>query len=298
MTTMEALNVSEEVKSAKKARTAATGALTRVANQLKKDLVLDVEGKYDFLKMDKFSIEEDAKKLQLKVETLENVNEAYVNAGLSVLSQNKVGDEIVAEFEDEAAIYRAETRKEATSILNLYKFEYTTALDRYLKNIEEEGKQEPKAPTLSQTEINKVKKKAETDKKRQLNRWSLIKTEWVCLIEQAEKQIEDTVTITAEVLLSTPVLIDTDIKIKALKEHWNTMQEFLETLWDVLDGAEVDQKEAERLIDFDSNREVKRLHYVVAEFESLSVVIESRKLQQLKLVRLMNLLRLMQIRLR
>ena len=35
---------------------------------------------------------------------------------------------------------------------------------RYLKNIEEEGKQEPKAPTLSQTEINKVKKKAETDK--------------------------------------------------------------------------------------------------------------------------------------
>ena len=164
MTTMEALNVSEEVKSAKKARTAAKGALTRVANQLKKDLVLDVEGKYDFLKMDKFSIEEDAKKLQLKLETQENVNEAYVNAGLSVLSQNKVGDEIVAEFEDEAAIYWAEARKEATSVLNLYKFEYTTALDRYLKNIEEEGKQEPKAPTLSQTEINKVKKKAETDK--------------------------------------------------------------------------------------------------------------------------------------
>ena len=34
--------------------------------------------------------------LQLKLETLENVNEAYVNAGLRVLSQNKVGDEIVA----------------------------------------------------------------------------------------------------------------------------------------------------------------------------------------------------------
>ena len=144
MTTMEALNVSEEVKSAKKARTAAKGALTRVANQLKKDLVLDVEGKYDFLKMDKFSIEEDAKKLQLKVETLENVNEAYVNAGLSVLSQNKVGDEIVAEFEDEAAIYWAEARKEATSVLNLYKFEYTTALDRYLKNIEEGVNKSPK----------------------------------------------------------------------------------------------------------------------------------------------------------
>ena len=37
-------------------------------------------------------------------------------------------------------------------------------------------------------------------------------------------------------LLSTPVLIDTDIKIKALKEHWNTMKEFLETLRDVPGG--------------------------------------------------------------
>ena len=61
MCTMETLKELETVKAAKKARTAAKSALTRVANQLKVSLVLkDEETKYDFAKLDKFSIKVDA----------------------------------------------------------------------------------------------------------------------------------------------------------------------------------------------------------------------------------------------
>ena len=61
---MEALTDSNEVLSAKKVRTAAKGALTRVANQLKKVLVLKPGEKYDFLKLDKFSLEAYAENLK------------------------------------------------------------------------------------------------------------------------------------------------------------------------------------------------------------------------------------------
>ena len=55
MTTMEVLQNSKEVKEAKNARAAAKGALTRIANVLKKELIIESGAKYNFLKMDKFN---------------------------------------------------------------------------------------------------------------------------------------------------------------------------------------------------------------------------------------------------
>ena len=82
---MEALKVSEDVIKAKSARKNAKGSLTRVANQLRKQLVLEPGEKYNFLQLDKFSIEEDAKKLQIKLSALQECNEAYSKIGLETL---------------------------------------------------------------------------------------------------------------------------------------------------------------------------------------------------------------------
>ena len=130
---MEALKVSEDVTKAKSARKSAKGSLTRVANQLKKQLVLEPGEKYNFLQLDKFSIEEDAKKLQIKLSALQECNEAYSKVGLETLYKAKVADEVITQFEDEVDSYWIDARQEATKVLNLYKFEYSTALDRYLK---------------------------------------------------------------------------------------------------------------------------------------------------------------------
>ena len=75
---MEVLVTSQEVQAAKNIRKTTKGALTRIANQLKRDLVLEPGNKYDFAKLDKFSISADANRLEKKLEELYQQNEAYV----------------------------------------------------------------------------------------------------------------------------------------------------------------------------------------------------------------------------
>ena len=72
---MEALLDSEEVKKAKIARATAKGQLTRISNTLKKDLVIESGSKYDFKKLDKFSIKADAEKLENRLLNLQQKNE-------------------------------------------------------------------------------------------------------------------------------------------------------------------------------------------------------------------------------
>ena len=160
---MEALLDSEEVKKAKSARATAKGQLTRISNTLKKDLVIESGSKYDFKKLDKFSIKADAEKLENRLLNLQQKNEEYSAAGISCLQKAKANDEVIGQFEDDVDIYWTDARKEASVVLNLYKFEYSTELDRYLKNIDEECKPPVKLENISSTEVTKAKRKAETE---------------------------------------------------------------------------------------------------------------------------------------
>ena len=198
MCTMETLKELETVKAAKKARTAVKSALTRVANQLKVSLVLkDEETKYDFAKLDKFSIKVDAEKLKSNLESLQNQNEAYGKVCKDeLLKITDSNDEVFNQLDEETATYWSEARKEATSLLNLYNYEYSTALDRYLKNIDEEGKADIVPKTVNAAEVQKQKRKLENDLNRQLHRWNLRKTDWFAILEQTEQEIADSKEIT------------------------------------------------------------------------------------------------------
>ena len=113
MCTMETLKELETVKAAKKARTAAKSALTRVANQLKVSLVLkDEETKYDFAKLDKFSIKVDAEKLKSNLESLQNLNEAYGKVCKDELLKINDNEEVFGQLDEELATYWSEARKE------------------------------------------------------------------------------------------------------------------------------------------------------------------------------------------
>ena len=172
---MEALSESQEVIDAKNARKAVKGTLSRVVNQLKINLVIQPGAKYDFSKLDKFSIKADAEKLQTRLQNLQEKNDAYCKIGVDTLLKAKVSEEIIEQFENEVDQYWIISRKDATELLNLYEFEYGKALETYLKNIEEESKPVVKSD-VSAVDVSKNKRKAETDIKRQLNRWSVMKT--------------------------------------------------------------------------------------------------------------------------
>ena len=79
---MEALSESQEVIDAKNARKAVKGTLSRVVNQLKINLVIQPGAKYDFSKLDKFSIKADAEKLQTRLQNLQEKNDAYCKLGV------------------------------------------------------------------------------------------------------------------------------------------------------------------------------------------------------------------------
>ena len=85
MATMEVLQNSKEVKEAKNARAAAKGALTRIDNELKKELIIESGAKYDFFKMDKYSIQTDTTKLKAKFAALQESIESYKKIGRDVL---------------------------------------------------------------------------------------------------------------------------------------------------------------------------------------------------------------------
>ena len=131
---MEALaDSTEEVQAAKKNRTVAKGALTRVANTLKKNLVLQAGEKYDFSTMDKYSIAADADKLEKSLHALNQSNEKYGEVAREVLVRNKATDAVMNVLEESIEQYWIDARKDATSVLNLFKYEYSTALNIYLK---------------------------------------------------------------------------------------------------------------------------------------------------------------------
>ena len=277
MAAMEVLQNSKEVKEAKNARAAAKGALTRIANVLKKELIIESGAKYNFLKMDKYSIETDATKLEAKLAALQESNESYNKIGRDVLIKSEAEEIVLAQFDNEVDNYWVEARKEATLVLNVYKYEYSTALERYLKNIEEEG---TKKVLISPTDVSKAKKKAEIDISRQLNRWDTIKTEWNCLIEQAEKDSEAIKVATSEALIDMLLTIDANKRIKDLEDQWGTFRSFLETLYVGFDAAETDSKEIIKQVDFHMPTQAKRKHCAIVELEKL--VLSSRQ-QDLKL---------------
>ena len=70
---------------------------------------------------------------------LQESNESYNKIGRDVLIKSEAEENVLAQFDDEVDNYWVEARKEATLVLNVYKYEYSTALERYLKNIEEQA---------------------------------------------------------------------------------------------------------------------------------------------------------------
>ena len=54
-----------------------TEKVSRVVNQPKINLVIQPGAKYDFSKLDKFSIKADAEKLQNRLQNLQEKNDAY-----------------------------------------------------------------------------------------------------------------------------------------------------------------------------------------------------------------------------
>ena len=102
---MEVLATSQEVQAAKNIRKTTKGALTRIVNQLKRDLVLEPGNKYDFAKIDKFSIAADADRLEKKLEELYQQNEAYVKVCKEVLIKNKASEEVLDKLEEDNDTY-------------------------------------------------------------------------------------------------------------------------------------------------------------------------------------------------
>ena len=140
---MESLKDLEPVKTAKKARTTARSALTRVANQLKSNLVLNEGSKYDFSTLDKFSIKADADKLVTSLGNLQAANEAYLKVRQEELVKLvKETDEPFGKLEEESANYWLEAR--------------------YLQNIDEEGKIAI-VSKVTTAEAQKQKREAEKD---------------------------------------------------------------------------------------------------------------------------------------
>ena len=272
---MEILANCSEVQAAKRVRTVTKGALTKVANVLKGDLILESGVKYDFTKLDKYAIAADAEKLEKNLKALGESNDRYAELSKDFLIKNKVSEAELNDFEESVDKYWEEARKEASAVLNLYKYEYSTALARYLKNIEEEGKTTTAPPTLSAAEKQKVKKKLDGDVTRQINRWNLLKTEWECSLSQSEKDTEITRSLTVEQITSQPVLINAEKRSKDLDEQWISIKAFHDTVVEVLEAGEVATLEASKRIDFDMGSNFKRLHVVKVELERLSMVKKS-----------------------
>ena len=277
---MEALLTSQEVQSAKNARKVAKGALSRVVNQLKKYLVLEPGVKYDFHTLDKYSIKVDVEKLATSLKTLQEANEKYGVAGTDSLRLKKASEDMFTQFEESVDEYWAEARKEASNLLNLYNYEYSTALDRYLKNIEEESKLSVPPLTPSKSEVQKAKKKAEIDLHRQLNRWELVKAEWNCHLEQLETDTAGFRTLSDEELLVQPILLDADLKINNLKEAWESTKKFQELLWVTFDESDLVQDEVDKKINFNAISETKRMHQTLKDLERLSVVIKKQEVMK------------------
>jgi len=107
---MEALADSTEVQAVKKNRTVAKGALTRVANTLKKNLVLQAGEKYYFSTMDKYSIAADADKLEKNLHALNKSNEKYGEVAREVLVRNKATDAVMNDLEESIEQYWIDAR--------------------------------------------------------------------------------------------------------------------------------------------------------------------------------------------
>ena len=277
---MVVLDTSKEVQVAKDIRKHAKGVLTRKVNQLKKSLVLNPGEKYDFSKLDKFSIATDAEKLEADLTNLNEKNELYATAARDVLNKNKVSEEVLDSFEDTVETYWYDSKKEASQLLALYKYEYKTALDIYLKNLAEDHKPSVTPFEPSAAEKQKAKKKADGDLNRQLNRWSLIKTEWECLLTQAENDVEVTKSLSSEELLKQSLLIDADQQKKSLEEHWENLKGFLDTLNELFQDGGIEPLEASRRIGFDAAGQVKRIQVVKTELGRVAVAIRQQNLNK------------------
>ena len=279
---MEALADSTEVQAAKKNRTVAKGALTRVANTLKKNLVLQAGEKYDFSSMDKYSIAADADKLEKNLHALNQSNEKYGEVAKEVLVKNKATDAVMNDLEESIEQYWIDARKDATSVLNLFKYEYSTALNIYLKNVEEEHKPAVTTVAVTNAEKQKAKKKAESDINRQVNRWKLMKTEWECLLSQSESDTEKSRPLTVEQVTAELIVIDAEKRCKDLTEQWDSLKTFHETLLEVCEAGDLESLEASKRINFDMTANFKRLHVVRTELERLIMVVRQQQENKLK----------------
>ena len=65
--------------------------------------------------------------------TLNQSNEKYGEVAREVLVRNKAFDAVMNDLEESIEQYWIDARKDATSVLNLFKYEYSTALNIYLK---------------------------------------------------------------------------------------------------------------------------------------------------------------------
>ena len=129
---------------------------------------------------------------------------------------------------------------------------------------------------MSNAEKQKIKKKTEGDVIRQTTRWNLIKTEWLCILDQTEAETEKSKLLTLEELLKQPVTFDVSKRIVDLNEQWDSVKTFLETLYDVFNSAGIEQAEMEKKLDFDASSNAKRLQTVKSELERLCIVVKER----------------------
>ena len=102
---MEILANCSEVQAAKRVRTVTKGALTKVVNVLKGDLILESGVKYDFTKLDKYAIAADAEKLEKNLKALGESNDRYAELSKDFLIKNKVSEAELNDFEESVDKY-------------------------------------------------------------------------------------------------------------------------------------------------------------------------------------------------
>ena len=101
---MEILSESSDVLVAQNNRKQAKCAVTKLANQLKVSLVLEPEKKFDFQKLDKYSIQIDAENLEHKLKALEDANQKYHSVSKACLESNGAKENVFDQLEDTLGI--------------------------------------------------------------------------------------------------------------------------------------------------------------------------------------------------
>lgn len=229
---MEQLLKTQELQKLQKDRANAKRLVTKSASKLKTSLVLGTGEKYDFSKLNKRVIQEDYDKVKDRYNDLQKSHELYVSKCLEAAEAAVIDKAAIESFEAQEEEDLDSYRVVAYEGIGLYEFEYKSALDQYILNLQEEAK----SSSISPAKVDVKKEK--TEARRMLNRWSCLKEEWKVLIGGVKKTTDTTCSLTFDQLKGQNLLLDADRELEVLEREWKSLNEFYQELLIQLENAD------------------------------------------------------------